>query len=81
MMYKTVAQAVILYGSEIWVVTDKMMTVLEGLLHSINRRVVGMTSRKGDGKEWEWASVDASLETTGVWLIREYMRRRKENIT
>ena len=32
-MYKAVAQLVLLYGSENWVVTGKMINVLEGFHH------------------------------------------------
>ena len=48
MMYKAVVQAVLLYGSEIWVVTDEMMAVLEGFHHSIGRRIAGMTEQRED---------------------------------
>ena len=33
MMYKAVANLVLLYGSEIWVVTGEMLKVLEGIHH------------------------------------------------
>ena len=39
MMQKAVAQAVLLYGSGSWVVTDVMMTVLEGFHHRILDRL------------------------------------------
>ena len=48
MMYKAVVQAVRLYGSERWVVTDKMMMVLEGFHQTIERRIAGMTERRGN---------------------------------
>ena len=45
---KTLVQVVILYRSEIWVMTDEIMTVLEGFHHRIARRIAGMTTRKGN---------------------------------
>ena len=51
MIYKVVSQAVLLYGREIWVVTDAMMKVLEGICHKISIRVVGMTARRGAGSK------------------------------
>ena len=81
MMYKAVVQAVLLYVSEIWGATETMMTALEEFHHIIARRMAGMTPRKGDGDKWEWASVDAALEVTGIWPIKEYMRRRQATIT
>ena len=52
MMYKAVVQEVLMYGSEIWVVIYMMMAIIEGLHHSIGRRIVEMTAWRGDGGEW-----------------------------
>ena len=38
MIYKALVQTVLLYGSEIWLVTDSMMIVIEGYHHKIARR-------------------------------------------
>ena len=81
MIYNVTVQAVILYGSEIWVVTDMMMTVLEVFHQRTTRKIVRTTVRKGDDGEWEWASVDAALEVTGIWPMRKYMNRRYATIT
>ena len=71
MMYKALIYMVIMYGRKIWVVTVAMMMVLGGFHHSIAIQVAGMLARRGDGGEWEWASVDAALEVTRIWPIRE----------
>ena len=60
-IYKSVVQAVLLYGSEIWVVTDKIMILLEDFYHTIARQSEGMTGRWGYMEVWGCASVDASL--------------------
>ena len=52
MVYKEVVQVVLLYGRKIWVVTDAMMTVLEGFNHRFVRRTMGMTVKKGYSREW-----------------------------
>ena len=80
MIYKELVQAVILYGSERWVVTDAMMTVLEGFHHRISGRIERMTSGRDDDGEWEWHLVNMALEVTGIWPIREYVQRRHEKI-
>ena len=43
-MYKEVAQSVILYGSGSWVVTGEMLKVLEGFQHRAARWIIGMTA-------------------------------------
>ena len=47
MMYKAVLKAVLMYGSERWVVMDEIMAVLEVFHHSISRRIVGITEQRG----------------------------------
>ena len=61
--------------------TDAMMTVLQGFHHRIERRIAGMTPRKGGGGEWERELMDAALEVKCIWPIREYVRRGHETIT
>ena len=53
-MYKVVVNMVLLYRSEIWVVTDAIIKVLEGFHHRIYWRIVGMMDwRVGDeGCKW-----------------------------
>ena len=49
-LYKAVAQTLLIYGSESWVVTGAMLKVLEGFRHWAARCVAGMTYwRMDDG--------------------------------
>ena len=66
-----------MYGSEICVVMDRMLMVLEGFHHRIARRIARMTVQRGNVREWEWSLVDAALEVTELWTLMEYSRRRK----
>ena len=43
MIYKVVAQSVLLYISEIWVVTGGMIKILEGFHQLAARKITGMT--------------------------------------
>ena len=76
MMYNAVAQLVLLYGSESWVVTGAMLKVLGGFHHRVARRITGMTATCGAGKEWEYPPVVAELEASETHPIMEYIRRR-----
>ena len=38
-----------------------------------------MACHTTDG-EWEWTPVDDSLETAGIWTIKEYIQRRQATI-
>ena len=57
-----------------------MMTVLEGFHHIIDRRIAGMTERRGAEREWECVLVEAPLEAEGICKIMEYVRRHQAKI-
>ena len=44
-MYTAVAQSVLLYGSEIWLVTRDILKVLMAFHHWAARRITGMTEK------------------------------------
>ena len=51
-MYKAVAQSVLLYGSDICAVTGYILKVLGGFHDWVERRITGMTTTRGVGGEW-----------------------------
>ena len=53
-MYKTVAQSVLLYGSNSWVVTGEMLKVLTAFHHQAAQQITGMTEKRGACGEWEY---------------------------
>ena len=75
-LYKAVVKTVLLYGCDIWVVTDTTMTALEGFHHRVARRLAGLMARRGNNGEWEFSPVAMALEVTGLWLMQEHVRRR-----
>ena len=80
MMYKALVQTLLLYGIKIWVVTNVMIIMLETFHHRIARWIEVITEREGHRRKWEWISVDATLEVTSLWPIREYVRSQKAKI-
>ena len=66
MIYKSVFQMVLLYGSKIFVVTGDMLKTLEELHHRASRRIAGMTDRHMTDGEWERPPVDDMLETAYI---------------
>ena len=77
--YKAVAQSVLLYGSEIWVVTGYMIKVLEGFHHRAVRRSTGMTEKLDSRVEWGYPPVVEAMDTVGLHPIGVYIRRRESN--
>ena len=74
MMYKAVAQSLLLYGSDIWVVTGEMISILESFHHHAARQIMDMTETCGAGEEWEYPPVLAALKTAELHPIMEYIR-------
>ena len=79
-MYKAVVQSVILYISNIWVVTGVMLKVLEGFQHQATLRITGMTENRGAGGEREYPLVVETMETAGIHPVGVYIRRQKVTI-
>ena len=79
-MYKEVAQSVLLYGSESWVVTGAVLRVLEGFHHFESMRITGMAGKRVTDREWEYPPVVAALEAAGLHSIQEYICRRQTTI-
>ena len=52
MMYMAVAQSVLLYVSESWVVVGTMLKSLEGFHHWAARQITGITETGGLGGDW-----------------------------
>ena len=40
-----------------------------------------MMVRRGVGGEWEWALVEAVLETSGIFIMRDYMQSQQTTIS
>ena len=50
-MYKSMAQSLLLYGSKSWLVTGEMLRVLEGFHHRAAQRIMGLTAKHVSGRE------------------------------
>ena len=68
-IYKAVAQPVLLYKSESWVVTREMLKVLTAFHHQAVRQITGMTEKRGAGGEWEYPAVEEAMEYAGTHPI------------
>ena len=68
-------QAVLLYRSDIWVITESMMKVLEVFHHRISRRIAGKTAHHVRLDGWESPPVDKALGAAVLWTMLYYVRR------
>jgi hypothetical protein len=77
--YKAVVQAVLLYGSESWVVTPAMLRVLSSFHHKAGRRIAGKMAKLVDGK-WVYPPLKDALEEAKLLSIGEYIQVRQNTV-
>ena len=56
--FKAVVQAVLLFGTETWVVTPHMGRVLGGFQDHVARRLTGRLPQRETDVNWEYTSAD-----------------------
>ena len=81
MFYRMVVQAILLYGSETWVLLASMTNRIEGMHTEFLQMITGERSRKlGDGK-WETPGEEVIREAVGIHLDRIYIERRQATVS
>ena len=78
--YLTIVQAVLLYGSESWCISQKDMNSLERFHKRSVRYITGKHIQKlGDGS-WIYPNHDELFEKCNLKPINEYIKRRRETL-
>jgi hypothetical protein len=79
--YKPVVQAVLLYGSETWVLSTAALASLEGFhIRAAYRMAVKHKPRKGPGDAWSYPKSKDVLEECGMSKMEEYIVVRRQTI-
>ena len=74
--YLTIVQALLLYGSESWVISEKNMRKLESFHKRAVRYMTGSHIRK-KGEEWEYPDHRILLLGCGLLPMKTYIERRR----
>ena len=78
--YRTIVQAVLLYGAESWCVSKTNLRKLRAFHHRACRYMTGKHIRKiGEGK-WEYPDHEQLRKSCQLLRIEEYVERRKQNL-
>ena len=80
LFYKTIVQSVLLYGSETWVLTRKMLTALESFHHHCARAITRRFIHQNADGTWTHPNTSETLQAASLFPITEYIRRRRETI-
>jgi hypothetical protein len=78
--YLAVVQAVLLYGSESWVLTEREKASLRTFHHRSARHISRCHIRQGTDGTWIYPASSEVLATAGLLPIDEYIARRKATI-
>ena len=79
MFYQAVVVAVLLYGSESWVLPDAQLARLEGFHVECARRLTGMRPRKRGGK-WVYPKSADVLRAARLQPLRYYIQKRRATV-
>lgn len=76
--YVAVVQSVLLYGTETWVITDRIRMALERFHHQAARMLAGKPIRYIEKFDtWVYPRTAKVLEKAGLWTMTEYLQRRR----
>ena len=75
--YKAVAQAVLLFGAETWVLTQRMEKALDIFLSRVVRRLTGKQPRQRTDGSWYYLPLAEALGEAGIEGIRKSVTRRQ----
>ena len=79
--YKAVVQAVLLYGSETWVLLTAALASLEGFhIRAAYQMAVKHKPWKGPGDVWSYPKLKDVLEECGMSTMGEYIVVRRQTI-
>jgi hypothetical protein len=80
-VFKTVMQAMLLYGSESWVLSLTMGKKLHSFHQRWAQYITGQhILRQNPDKSWTCPSSSSVLLKAGLWSIQEYIQRRHSTV-
>ena len=78
--YRAVTQAVLLFGSETWVLSEAMVRTVEGTQTRFQRQIMGkQIGQKADGT-WVTPRTEVTWEVKGTQSETTYIRRRQGTV-
>ena len=78
--YKAVAQSVLLFGAETWVLTQSMDKALDSFHYRVAMRITGKQQRRKKDRSWYYPSLTEALGEAGLEVIRKSITRRQNTV-
>ena len=80
MFFKAVVQAVLIFGSETWVMTPRMGHALGSFQNVFAWQITGRQPRRREGEGWIYPPLAAAMKETGWEEIGVYIRNRLNTV-
>jgi hypothetical protein len=78
--YKAIVQAVLLYGSETWVISQRLLRLLDSFHNRCARYIARRHIRQNEDGTWFCPDTKTTLRKAGLFSVSEYIRRRKAHL-
>ena len=78
--FKTVVQAVLLFGTEMWVLTPRMERALSSFQQRVARRITGRQLRRRWIGSLDYPPLVVAMSEAGFEEIRTYVTRRQNTV-
>ena len=78
--YKAILQAVLLYGSESWIISEHKLNELRSFHHRVARYITGRHIKQLPDGTYDCPPTAEVLETAGLYPLETYIERRKNTI-
>jgi hypothetical protein len=79
--YQAIIQAILLYGSESWVISRTAMARLEGFhIRAAYRMAKTNRPKRGSNREWIYSRSEDVLKECGMRTMEEYILARRQTI-
>ena len=80
MLYRAVALAVLIFGSETWVLSAEMDRKVEGTHTGFLKNIMRKRARRIADETWEMPGVEVVRETVGTQSTMTYIGRQQETV-
>ena len=78
--YKAIVQAILLYGSESWTISQTMLKRLRRFHSRVARYICRRHIRQLENGTWEYPPTEEVLEGAGLFTIDDYISKRRETV-
>ena len=79
--YTAIAQAVLHFGSETWVIIQRMETTLDSFQSGVSRRLTSKQTRRKKNGRWDYLPLAVALGKAGIDRIRKSITWRQNMVT